>query len=69
VELATMIDLIPSIISKTIHCLESGIIKTLAAIHVASAMESGCDLFYSVDKGQCKIAEKMKLNVEFIGRD
>jgi predicted nucleic acid-binding protein len=66
VDEATIIDMTSSIIENTIMCLETGSVKTLDAIHIASALESGCDLFLSADKNQCKVAKSLNLSVEVV---
>lgn len=63
---STIIDLTPSVMSLTIACLEECQVRTLDAIHVASAKESGCDLFLSSDRKQVLAARVFGLTTEFV---
>jgi predicted nucleic acid-binding protein len=65
-EVATVIELSPSVVGKAVACLEAHPIRTLDAIHVASALENTPDRFLSADKRQCATARAMGLNVEEI---
>ncbi len=66
-EQATIIDLTPSVVHRTVFCLEHAPFRTLDAIHVASAIESLCDLFISADRRQCEAAARLKLRTENVG--
>ena len=54
-------ELSPRIISKSIFLLEKYSIRTLDAIHLASALEIDPDIFVSSDHQQLKVAKVMKL--------
>ena len=54
-------ELSPRIISKSIFLLEKYSIRTLDAIHLASALEIYPDIFVSSDHQQLKVAKVMKL--------
>jgi len=52
------------VLSRTVETLERTTVKTLDAIHIASAFEASCDLLLSADQRQCEAARKMGLRVE-----
>lgn len=64
VQHATIVDLAPSVISRTIACLERKPLRTLDAIHLASALESLCDVFITADHQQYKAAAHFNIKVE-----
>lgn len=66
-EQATIVDLTPSVVHRTIFCLEHAPLRALDAIHAASAAESLCDLFISADRRQCEAAARLKLRIENVG--
>jgi hypothetical protein len=61
---ATIVQLTEAVLSRTVETLEKTTVKTLDAIHVASAFEASCDLLLSADHRQCEAARRMGLNVE-----
>ncbi|MEK7389101.1 MAG: type II toxin-antitoxin system VapC family toxin [Elusimicrobiota bacterium] len=65
---ATIIDLTSSVMDRVVFCLERSSLRALDAIHVASAMEAGCDLFISADRRQCEAAAGLRLKVEIVGK-
>jgi len=66
-EQAMIVDLTPSVVHRTVSCLEHAPLRTLDAIQVASAIESLCDLFISADRRQCEAAARLKLRTENVG--
>ncbi len=60
---AVVVSLSRSVLRGTIVCLESTHLRALDAIHVASAIEAGCDLFVSADRQQCRAAAFRQLAV------
>ncbi len=66
VEEATIIDLTPLIIDRTIACLERAPLRALDAVHLASAIESMCDLFLTADRKQGQAAAQLRLKVEAV---
>jgi uncharacterized protein len=66
IEQAAIIDLTPDVIQTSIACLEKTTIKTLDALHIASAIAVGCDLFLTADLRQSKAATAMKLAVKLV---
>lgn len=61
-----VINVLPEVIGKTITLLEKNNLRTLDAIHVASAISWKAELFVSADKRQIISAKKAGLNVKFI---
>lgn len=53
---AVIIEVTPAVISRTILLLEAYPLRTLDAIHVASALEWGAERFVSADERQRKAA-------------
>lgn len=60
---AEIIDLTNEVISRTISILEKSHLRTLDAIHVASAYRWNADLFVSSDIRQLKAAEEAGLKI------
>ncbi len=58
-----VIGLTPSLLLVVIHCLEVSAIRTLDAIHVATAIDADCEIFLSADRRQCQTAGAMGLCV------
>lgn len=63
---AEIVDMTPEVIHEAINCIESVAVKTLDAIHIASANATHCNLFVTADQRQAKAAQRMKLKVEEI---
>ncbi len=61
-----VINVLPEVIGKTITLLEKYNLRTLDAIHVASAIIWKAELFVSADKRQAVSAKKAGLKVKFI---
>jgi predicted nucleic acid-binding protein len=61
---ATIVPLTPDLMTRTIHVLEICTLRALDAIHVATAIESKCDLFATADIQQSKAAKQLGLNGE-----
>ncbi|MGA2642014.1 MAG: type II toxin-antitoxin system VapC family toxin [Spirochaetia bacterium] len=66
VEDANLINVVPTIIEGAVNCLEGGTMRTLDAIHVASAMSIGSELFVTSDPRQAEGARAMKLQTELV---
>lgn len=62
-----IINVIPEVVSKSITLLEKNNLRTLDAIHIASAILWFPDLFITSDKRQSVAAKKAGLKVRFIG--
>lgn len=61
-----IINVIPEVVSKSITLLEKNNLRTLDAIHIASAILWLPDLFITSDKRQSVAAKKAGLKVRFI---
>ena len=61
-----IIHVVPEIISKTIYLLEKNNLRTIDAVHIASAILWEPDLFISADKKQIVAARKSGLKIKFI---
>ncbi|MDP2363068.1 MAG: type II toxin-antitoxin system VapC family toxin [Ignavibacteria bacterium] len=61
-----IINVVPEVIAKTILLLEKNSLRTLDAIHLASALMWKPDLFVSADKRQILAAKKAGLKVKFV---
>lgn len=58
---ATILDLTPEVISRSMPLLESNELRASDALHVACALEWGADLFVSSDRRQVRAAKKCGL--------
>ena len=56
-------DLTPQVISQTLYLIEGYFLRTLDAIHLASAIETKMELFVSSDARQLKAARAVKIKV------
>ncbi|MBE0552009.1 MAG: type II toxin-antitoxin system VapC family toxin [Ignavibacterium sp.] len=61
-----IINVVPEVIAKSITLLEKNSLRTLDAIHVASALMWKPDLFVSADKRQVVSAKKTGLKVRLV---
>jgi predicted nucleic acid-binding protein len=66
IEETTLVNVVPAIIEGAVKCLEAGTMRTLDAIHVASAVSSGCELFVTSDPRQADGARAMNLRTELL---
>ena len=66
IEDTNLVTVVPAIIEGAVSCLEGGTMRTLDAIHVASAMSSGAELFVTSDSRQAAGARAMKLQTELV---
>jgi hypothetical protein len=65
---ATVLQITPSVVSRTVKLLEGNVLRALDALHVACALEWQADLFVTSDKRQFKVAINKELHSEFIGQ-
>ena len=65
---ATVLQITPSSVSRSVKLLEGNVLRTLDALHVACALEWQADLFVTSDKRQFKAAINTGLHSEFIGQ-
>lgn len=64
---AIVLQLTPAVISRSVQLLESNMLCTLDALHVACALEWPADLFVTSDRRQLAAAENAGLRAEYIG--
>jgi predicted nucleic acid-binding protein len=65
---ATVLQLTPSVISRSVKLLESNVLRALDALHVACAFEWQADLFVTSDRRQFTAARNTGLHSDFIGQ-
>ena len=65
---ATVLQLTPSVISRSVKLLESNALRALDALHVACAFEWQADLFVTSDRRQFTAAKNTGLQSDFIGQ-
>jgi hypothetical protein len=61
-----IINVLPEVVAKSILLLERNSLRTLDAIHIASALMWKPDLFISSDKRQILAAKKAGMKVRFV---
>lgn len=64
---ATVVDMDYSVLKTATTCLEKVALRTLDAIQLASALNSGVVIFVSGDKRQCLAAKTLQLKVKQVG--
>jgi predicted nucleic acid-binding protein len=55
------------ILLESVRCIEKGAVRTLDAIHLATARHIDCDLFLTADRRQYDMAIKSGLRSELVG--
>jgi hypothetical protein len=65
---ATVLQVTPSVISRSVKLLESNVLRSLDALHVACALEWRADLFVTSDRRQFMAATNTGLRAEYIGQ-
>ena len=65
---ATVLQITPSIISRSLNLLENNVLRAMDALHVACALEWKADLFITSDRRQLKAAISAGLHTEYIGQ-
>ena len=65
---ATVLQITPSVVSRSVKLLEDNVLRALDALHVACALEWQADLFVTSDKKLFKAAKKSELHSEFVGQ-
>ncbi len=65
---AIVLQITPSVISRSVKLLEGNVLRALDALHVACALEWQADLFVTSDKRQFMAAENTGLRSDFIGQ-
>jgi len=65
---ATVLQLTPAVISRSVKLLENSALRAMDALHVACAFEWEADLFVTSDKRQFDSAIKSGLQTEYLGQ-
>lgn len=65
---STVLQITPSVISRSVKLLENNVLRALDSLHVACALEWRADLFVTSDRRQYRAAKNSGLHVEYIGR-
>lgn len=63
---ATVLQLTPAVISRSVSLLENSALRAMDALHVACALEWKADLFVTSDKRQCNAAINAGLRTEYL---
>jgi len=65
---ATVLQITPSVISRSVKLLENNALRALDSLHVACALEWRADLFITSDRRQFIAAKNSGLHVKYIGQ-
>ncbi len=65
---ATILQVTPAVISRSVKLLESNVLRAMDALHVACALEWQADLFVTSDRRQLIAAMNTGLHAEYVGR-
>ena len=65
---ATILQLTPAVISRSVNLLENNVLRAMDALHVACALEWKADLFVTSDRRQFDSAINSGLRTEYIGQ-
>jgi hypothetical protein len=65
---ATVLQITPSVISRSVKLLEGNVLRALDSLHVACALEWQADLFVTSDRRQFLAATNAGLRTEYIGQ-
>jgi len=65
---ATIIQLTPAVISRSVNLLEGNVLRAMDALHVACALEWEADLFVTSDRRQLDAAINSDLRTEYLGK-
>jgi predicted nucleic acid-binding protein len=65
---ATVLQITPSVISRSVKLLETNVLRSLDALHVACALEWRADLFVTSHRRQFMAASNTGLRAEYIGQ-
>jgi hypothetical protein len=63
---ATVLQLTPAVISRSVSLTENSVLRAMDALHVACALEWKADLFVTSDKRQFDSAVNAGLNTEYL---
>lgn len=65
---ATVLQITPSVVSRSVKLLENNTLRAMDSLHVACALEWRADLFITSDRKQFIAAKNSGLRVEYIGQ-
>ncbi len=65
---ATILQITPSVVLRSIKLLEANILRAMDAFHLACALEWQADLFVTSDKKQFEAAVNAGISSEFVGQ-
>ena len=65
---ATVLQITPSVVSRSVKLLENNTLRAMDSLHVACALEWKADLFITSDRKQFTAARNSGLRVEYIGK-
>lgn len=65
---STILQITPSVVSRSVKLLEGNVLRTLDSLHVACALEWKADLFVTSDRRQFLAAKRAGLHTEYIGK-
>jgi predicted nucleic acid-binding protein len=65
---ATVLQITPSVVSRSVKLIEGNVLPALDALHVACALEWQADLFVTSDKKQFNTAINTELYSKFLGQ-
>ncbi len=65
---ATVLQITPSVISRSVKLLEKNVLCAMEGLHVACALEWQAELFVTADRRQLMAAKNAGLMTEFIGK-
>jgi len=65
---ATVLQITPSVISRSVRLLETNVLRSMDALHIACALEWRADLFATSDRRQFMAATNTGLRAEYIGQ-
>ncbi len=64
---ATVLQLTPAVISRSVKLLENNVLRAMDALHVSCALEWKADLFVTSDRRQFNSAINSGLRTEYLG--
>jgi predicted nucleic acid-binding protein len=65
---ATVLQITPSVVARSVKLLESNALRALDSLHVACALEWRADLFVTSDRRQFMAAKNSGLHTEYLGQ-
>ncbi len=65
---STILQITPSVVSRSIKLLETNVLRAMDVFHIACALEWQADLFVTSDKKQFAAAVNAGISSEFVGQ-